>query len=265
MTLRKTWFLFVMSVLLISCSSKSPQVQKSAFFVVDANVSAEVQAERDEIYMLTAYGVVLNDWQTGEGDKRGHNIGSILVNPEGEIVRWARNCNAALSSGTQHGEVRLMMGYLNEAGGYSLKGFTVYTSLEPCAQCSGMMILTSVHRTVYGQADPGFGGALERLALDSKKWNENGYGPYPRKVISDKSQSEYCARLDKAYEKAGGSITKFLLTDEAKEIFTEAVEDLNNYELKYPEENRKILDQAKETLKGVYPGIPVICLEPKAK
>ena len=262
MKLKATLFLCALSVLLVSCSSKSMPAPEM-LSVVGGEVSVEAQAERDEIYTLTAYGVVLNDWQNGEGDKRGHNIGSVLVNPEGKIVRWARNCNAALANGTQHGEVRLMMGYLNAEGGYSLKGFTVYTSLEPCAQCSGMMILTSVYRTVYGQSDPGFGGALERLALDSKKWNEEGFEPYPRKVISDKSESEYCARLDEAYGNAGGSITKFLLTDEAKEIFTEAVASLNSYELKYPEENGGVLSQAKEMLEGVTPGIPVICLEPK--
>ncbi len=66
---------------------------------------------------------------------------------------------------------RLMIGYLNRVGGYSLKKHTVYTTLEPCAQCSGMMTLCSIERTVYGQTDPGFGKAMERLALDSKKWN----------------------------------------------------------------------------------------------
>ncbi|HEU5328364.1 MAG TPA: hypothetical protein VFU78_09750 [Thermomicrobiales bacterium] len=35
-----------------------------------------------------------------------------------------------------------------------LPGFTIYTSLEPCAQCSGMMALGRVQRVVYLQRDP---------------------------------------------------------------------------------------------------------------
>lgn len=227
-------------------------------------VLSDVQKERDEIYQLAAYAVVFNDWQDGSGNKRGHNIGSVLVDPDGKVVNWARNCNAALSNGTQHGEVRLMMGYLNRVGGYSLKDHTVYTTLEPCAQCSGMMVLTNIKRTVYGQTDPGFGKAIERLALDSKKWNPAGYEPYPRAVISDRSESKYCDQLEKAYEKAGGSITGFLLSDQAKDIFKAASNNLYDYQLKYPKENGATLKQVQEFVKwNVKPGIPIITLKPK--
>ena len=248
--------------LLLGCS---PKFVGAPLVAVDANAlsSPAVQKERDAIYMLAAYAVVYNDWQDGSGKKRGHNIGSVLVAPDGRIVNWARNCNAALANGTQHGEVRLMVGYLNRVGGYSLKDYTIYTSLEPCAQCSGMMVLTSIKRTVYGQTDPGYGKAIERLKLDSKKWNPAGYTPYPRPVISDRSESEYCAQLEAAYEKAGGSITQFLLTDQAKAIFRAATENLFNYPLKFPEQNGPVLKHVQETVANVKPGIPVIEIKPK--
>lgn len=253
-------FFFILLALLVSCA---PQVKVASYIPVDVIITPEIQEERDEIYMLVAYAVVLNDWQDGSGKKRGHNIGSILVAPDGKIVNWARNCNAALSNGTQHGEVRLMLGYLNRVGGYSLKGHTIYTTLEPCAQCSGMMILCNIKRTVYGQTDPSFGKAIERLTLDSKKWNEMGYKPYPRKVISDRSKTKYCEQLDEAYEDVGGSITKFLLTEKSKLIFTSALEELKNYNLNCPEENRSILEHAHKTLAHVRPGIPTICIKEK--
>lgn len=231
---------------------------------IQVTSNKEAQKERDEIYTLAAYAVVYNDWQDGSGNKRGHNIGSVLVDPNGHIVNWARNCNAALANGTQHGEVRLMMGYLNKVGGYDLKGHTVYTTLEPCAQCSGMMVLTSIKRTVYGQTDPGFGKAIERLSLDSKKWNKDGYKPYPRAVISDRSESKYCSRLEMAYEKVGGSITRFLLSDQAKSIFSAATANLYDYQLKYPEENKAVLKHVQDYISmDVKPGIPIITLKPK--
>ncbi len=205
-----------------------------------------IQDELDEIYSLLAYSVVLKDWQTGGENQRGHNIGSVLVNPEGKVVFWARNCNHITGNGTQHGEVRLMLGYLDIIRSYNLEGYTVYTTLEPCVQCSGMMILTNIKRTVYGQTDPGFGKALERLALDSTKL-PNGYEPYPREVISDCSQCIICKKLDNAYEETKGSLTGFLLSETAKEIFTEANKMLLNYKVKY-EINEKFYKEAKEFL-----------------
>lgn len=254
MFLQKRLLIFVILFWVVSCA---PQVQVAPFVATTIPISQEIQNERDEIYMLTTYAVVLNDWQTEGQNKRGHNIGSILVDPNGRIVNWDRNCNAILSNGTQHGEVRLMLGYLNRVGGYSLKDHTIYTSLEPCAQCSGMMVLSSIKRTVYGQTDPAFGKALERLSLDSKKWNEAGYTPYPRAVISEKSSTKYCELLDNEYAKTGGSITKFLLTDASKKIYESAAKALQNYPVNYSE-NKEILAHAQATVALVRPGVPAI-------
>ncbi|UZP66391.1 nucleoside deaminase [Desulfovibrio mangrovi] len=223
--------------------------------------------EKDEIYMLTAYSVVLNDWQAdGTPDKRGHNIGSILVDDQGNIVRWARNCNARLKNGTQHGEVRLMVGYLSTTQKNYLSGYTIYTSLEPCAQCSGMMDLTQVSRTVYGQTDPAYGKAIERLALNSKAWNEHGYTPYPRSenLHSDRSKTPYCQQLEDAYAQAGGSITKFLLSPTAKGIYEAAAQKLQAYQIEH-QENAAVLQQAKQFLQTVQPGIPHIQMSDAAR
>lgn len=260
---KRCWTTFgvLFLVLLVGCAPKFSEAPLADLEF--SGLSQEVLKERDEIYMLAAYAVVYNDWQDGSGQKRGHNIGSVLVSPDGKIVNWARNCNAALSNGTQHGEVRLMMGYLNRVGGYTLKDYTVYTTLEPCAQCSGMMVLTNVKRTVYGQTDPGFGKAIERLKLDSKKWNPAGYAPYPRPVISDKSTSKYCSQLDAAYQKAGESITTFLLSDQARDIFKSANFELHHYHLKYPAQNGPILKHVQDTIALVKPGIPVIVIKPQ--
>ena len=214
-----------------------------------------VQEERDEIYTLLAYAVVLKDWQTrGPGQQRGHNIGCVLVDGDGKVVFWARNCNHITGNGTQHGEVRVMIGYLSKVHTYSLRDHTVYTTLEPCAQCSGMMTLTSIARTVYGQTDPGFGKALERLALDTHKLPEllpqqfkHGYKPYPRRVRSEPSKCRFRQELDDAYDPEQGSLTRFLLTDEAKAIYMKAREALRSYEVKQ-EDNRAVLKEAIEFL-----------------
>ncbi len=247
------------TLLLLTLAACAPRVSIAPYTETRTQISEEARKERDKLLSLAAYAVVLNDWQDGSGKKRGHNIGSVLTDKNGVIVNWARNCNAALENGTQHGEVRLMVGYLNKRGGYNLKNHTVYTTLEPCAQCSGMMVLTNIKRTVYGQKDPGFGDAIERLKFDGSHCVPPGYKPYPRAVISDRSDTVYCTQLEKAYERAGGSITSFLLSPKAKAIFQSAADELKGYETRFPE-NIEWLKHVKKTVHGVKPGIPTICI-----
>lgn len=226
--------LMVLHVLILcnGCQHSSSLRQVDALHPTSTLSPAE---ERDEIYSLLAYATVLKDWQTGGQDQRGHNIGSILVDPNGKVVDWAVNCNHITKNGTQHGEVRLMLGYLSKVKTYNLKGHTVYTTLEPCAQCAGMMILQNVQRTVYGQTDPTFGNAMERLQLDSSKFH--GFIPYPRPVTSEKSKSAICAELDDAYAKAPGTsgITGFLLSSKARAIYEKARQQLLAFKPRHTE------------------------------
>jgi len=60
----------------------------------------------------------------------------------------------------------------------------------------------------------------------------NGYKPYPRKVISNCSKCIIYKKLDNAYKEIGGSLTGFLLSETAKEIFTEANKMFLNYKVK---------------------------------
>ncbi len=238
----KLYFVLALALVISSCAAtQTTTVTKTDRLAASSAVHpTPEQKELDDIYTLLAYSTVLKDWQTETTEiKRGHNIGCVVVDGNNEVVFWARNCNKITQNGTQHGEVRAMLGYLNKTHSYSLKGHTIYTSLEPCAQCSGMMTLVSISRTVYGQTDPGFGKALERLQLDSSSLPD-GYEPYPRRVISDKSNSSFCEQLDKAYANAGGSITKFLLTDNAKSIYKAAHQQLVNYKVKFPQNEEKL-------------------------
>jgi tRNA(adenine34) deaminase len=235
-------------ILLSGCQHSAPRIIPDA---LHANSVLSIDEERDEIYSLLAYAVVLKDWQVGGPNQRGHNIGAVLVDSQGKLVYWARNCNHITKNGTQHAEVRLMLGYLSEVQTYSLKGHTVYTSLEPCAQCSGMMVLQSIQRTVYGQTDPSFGKAMERLDLDSSALT-NGFKPYPRPVESHKSKAAICAELDDAYAKAGGSITDFLLSPKAKSIFEKAHQQFLTYRPRHFE-NEAVLSNSIDFLNNRVP------------
>lgn len=205
--------------------------------------------ELDDIYGLMALAVVHADWQespTGRTSPhtRGHNIGSIIVNRQLEVVNWERNSNEAMCNGTQHGEVRVMLKQLNRTGSTDLREHQVYTSLEPCMMCSGMMMQQRILRTVYMQTDNGFGKNIERLTIDSSSvpvrfddedTGQHGYPPAARPVISNMSQSEFRAELDVAWRAASSTmpLTDWLKTDEAQEIFARARYKFEHYPLRF--------------------------------
>ena len=184
--------------------------------------------EKDQIFSMLAYSIMAKDWQSELQDvKRGHNIGAVLVNND-EPLAWAVNCNARTKNGTQHAEVRTITGYLKFSRIRNLTGHTVYTTLEPCAMCAGMICLTDVQRVVYGQTDPLFGQAFERLGMNSKI---NGI-PYPRRPKEAVlSTTQFATRLDKYDPKVIPSIIDWLLKQEARNIFMDAQEFFLNYKV----------------------------------
>jgi tRNA(Arg) A34 adenosine deaminase TadA len=205
-----------------------------------------VELERDAIFSLAAYVVVYRDWQTeDEADPRGHNIGCVLVDNNNNPVAWDLNSNYRTNDATQHGEVRVMQDYIRKSGNKYLEGYTIYTTLEPCVMCSGMMSLTKVGRTVYGQTDEnypqgvvGFGRAIERLKLDSTAIG--GYPPYPRTPDrSDASPLSYRTALDDEFSHGTETnITVFLTSERARRIYEEAAERFYTYSVQFPENQR---------------------------
>ncbi|MBI5177992.1 MAG: nucleoside deaminase [Nitrospinae bacterium] len=204
--------------------------------------AASAAEERDQIFMLVALAVVNKDWQTTNGaGSRGYNIGSVLVDANNNVLWWARNCVNCNSNGTQHGEVRLMTQYQQATRNFSLKGYTIYTSLEPCAMCGGMMCMQSVARTVFAQKDPDFGDGIQRLALDSTKLGPPpaGYSPYPRTLPSVPSTLAFYGAINDAYTQwrnAGNTgLTKFLATPIAQKLYAAATNQLMTYQVQFPE------------------------------
>lgn len=281
MKARYTTKLFILSALLLlgnaGCTSNTLEC-KCAVDTATADTQKKpeepsIQEERDAIYSLMAYAVVFKNWQsesTAKDDVRGYNIGSVLVDKNGNVVHWARNCVGYNINGTQHGEIRLMTNYLStvlrrdEKTGKplrNLEGYTIYTSLEPCAMCSGMMVLQSVGRTVYGQTDPGYGKALERLQVDSSLFGK-GYKPYPRPVVSVKATNEYCQKLDCYYmeqlkKDPSASITDWLRSKDARDIYQKANDAFISFK-PVNKENEIICKKAKQFLEDKVPSVPEV-------
>jgi tRNA(Arg) A34 adenosine deaminase TadA len=99
----------------------------------------------------------------------GHNIACVAIDGNGEIIDFDFNHNDFFRSSAEHAESRMVRRLFsltdifdswktgNRIGdrsrAFSLQNVTLYTSLESCAQCSGVMSLGGVKQVVYLQND----------------------------------------------------------------------------------------------------------------
>ena len=99
----------------------------------------------------------------------GHNIACVAVDGNGEIIDFDFNHNDFFRSSAEHAESRMVRRLFSltdifdswrtgqpsqgRSKAASLNEVTLYTSLESCAQCSGVMSLAQVKQIVYLQND----------------------------------------------------------------------------------------------------------------
>ncbi len=96
-------------------------------------------------------------------------IGAIIV-IDGEIISRAHNLRESKQSAVAHAEVLAIEHACKETGSWRLENTTLYVTLEPCAMCSGAIILSRVARVVYGASDPkgGCAGTFMNLLQDER-------------------------------------------------------------------------------------------------
>jgi tRNA(Arg) A34 adenosine deaminase TadA len=130
----------------------------------------------------------------------GHNIACLAVDGVGHIIDFDFNHNALFRSTAEHAESRLVRRLFsltdvfdswktgphinNRPHSASLGEVTLYTSLESCAQCSGVMSLAGVKQIIYMQNDftaYKIGNIMYNLAnrIDLKDANGNVTGNIP--------------------------------------------------------------------------------------
>lgn len=200
------------------------------------------------------------------GQYLGHNIACLGVDGDGNVIDFDFNHNDLFSSSVEHAESRLVRrvfgltqlyddrlvrhpndpprdsSYLNV-----LSKVTIYTSLESCAQCSGIMALGKVKSVVYLQPDPGqfcVGNIMYNLTTDALR------APLP--VSADKVGLKYFSDLNDGYhdfyarvpnepfyvngtaKDNAQSITSFLCTDAALDIYNAGRDEFGALQLAYP-------------------------------
>ncbi len=169
------------------------------------------------------------------GDYLGHNIAAIAVDGDGRIIDFDFNHNTLLNSSVEHAESRLVRRVFSlvqihhtwnvapetKSDGWSkddyttFENVTVYTSLEPCSQCAGIMALGRVRQVVYLQTDPGMyfiGNILRRLTEGTKL-----EAPLP--ISADRVGLGYFEELDTAFAEFKGKLedTPFFIPKKKKD------------------------------------------------
>ena len=144
-------------------------------------------------------------------------IGAVLV-CGGEVLVSAHNHREREYDITSHAEIEVLRAAGKIKKDWRMSDCTLYVTMEPCAMCAATMGMAGINHVYYGQSDPAFGKAAERLAQDTTA--QNGFSPYPRVVHCELIESPLQKELETVFRKSGiREITKWLATDEAKSIF----------------------------------------------
>lgn len=198
-------------------------------------------------------------------DYLGHNIGAVAVDGTGDVIDFDFNHNQIFGSSAEHAEARLIRRVFSltqiydgwetrrpddppRTRGYStvLGNVTVYTSLESCAQCSGVMALGQVGQVVYLQRDPGtyhIGNILWNLTSRETGRGETAdiKATAPRPIPGSEIDFAYFNELNTKYREyytavkdtpfytiegkkpdLSSALTCFLCNDEALDIYDRA-------------------------------------------
>ena len=237
---------------------------------------ADGHAERHRVYCLLLMALVAHYWNplkrgrrghypwcdgaSHDTDYLGHNIAALGVDGNGHVLDFEFNHNAIFDSSAEHAEARLVRrlyslahvsdswGTVTVAGGgnrerpryVNLSDVTVYTSLESCSQCSGMMMLAQVKEVVYLQTDPSMfwvGRILHNLSTEKLR------APLP--IAASEVGLEHFSELNAGYARFKQSVcaerpffvpesgdpddaptvTSFLCTEDARATFQRGAGD----------------------------------------
>jgi tRNA(adenine34) deaminase len=101
----------------------------------------------DEKFMAEAVAEARQGFEEGEVP-----IGAVAVQHD-RIIARGHNRRNALSDITAHAEMVCLRNLSDQGLGFDLSDVTIYSTLEPCAMCTGAMIHYKIGRVVFGEID----------------------------------------------------------------------------------------------------------------
>ena len=91
-------------------------------------------------------------------------VGAVIVR-DGVILARDHNRTEQLTDPTAHAEILAIGAAAGALGDWRLQECTLYVTMEPCAMCTGALLLGRVGRVVYGARDLRAGACGSRLDL----------------------------------------------------------------------------------------------------
>ncbi|GAA3881864.1 nucleoside deaminase [Saccharothrix violaceirubra] len=80
-------------------------------------------------------------------------FGSLLVGPDGEVLREERNTSLSDNDITAHPELKLARWAARELAPEIAAGTTMYTSCQPCGMCTGAIERSGLGRVVFALSE----------------------------------------------------------------------------------------------------------------
>ncbi|WP_225744594.1 tRNA adenosine(34) deaminase TadA [Marinilactibacillus sp. Marseille-P9653] len=96
-------------------------------------------------------------------------IGAVVVH-KGEIIGRGHNLRETSQNATTHAEMIAIQEANQSLGNWRLENCQLFVTLEPCAMCSGAVLLSRIGEVYYGPGDlkGGTAGTLMNLLDDSR-------------------------------------------------------------------------------------------------
>jgi tRNA(adenine34) deaminase len=126
-------------------------------------MSDEVR-EQDERWMRQALEQARAAGELGEVP-----VGAVITR-HGELLAAGHNLTHTRQDPTAHAELVAIRNAAAALGHWRLLECTLYVTLEPCAMCSGGIVLARIPRLVYAAPDPkaGMSGSLANLVQEPR-------------------------------------------------------------------------------------------------
>ncbi len=120
----------------------------------------QFQAEfRDEVYIWLSCILALKAASSGN-----FGVGCLLVNETGDVVVDGHNeVFAPYFRSDRHAEMMVMNTFEDlYPETQTMKGYTLYTSLEPCPMCLARLIMSGILKVFYAAPDD-YGGMVQKM------------------------------------------------------------------------------------------------------
>jgi tRNA(adenine34) deaminase len=120
----------------------------------------------DEEFMRQALDLAREAERAGEVP-----VGAVLVLND-RVIGRGRNAPIELHDPSAHAEMIALREAAATIGNYRVERGTLYSTLEPCVMCAGLLVAARVGRLVFGARDLRFGGVRSKFRIaDSELLN----------------------------------------------------------------------------------------------